>query len=253
MHTDSIGQIPLKHPQSPVVAIVGTGNVATHLGKALSGKVNLHQVNPHSFYGMPTYADIVIISVKDSVIKEVAKNVPGEYGIIAHTSGSVPMDILSECKTDSGVFYPLQTFTKEVALDYSGIPFFIEGTSEQTVKSLSELATKISDNVHLADSEKRKVLHLASVFACNFSNSMIAIADDLLKDINLDYKILLPLLQQTISKLQDISPARAQTGPAARKDFPVIDAHVNMLMDNGHGDLAEIYESLTSQIIRRQS
>ena len=237
----------------PSVAIVGSGNVATHLCIALDGKVELHQVNPHSFEGMPEYAEIVIISVKDSAIEEVAKRLPGNFNTVCHTSGSVPMSALAGCGNRYGVFYPLQTFTKGVALDYSEIPFFIEGSSPDVVTTLSSLARKISENVVEADSASRKVLHLASVFACNFSNCLVGIADGLLKESGMDYHVLLPLLRQTIAKLDRLSPQEAQTGPAARRDMPVINAHIQMLKEKGLQNLAEIYQDLSTEIIKAGS
>lgn len=235
----------------PSVAIVGTGNVATHLCLALDGKVELHQVNPHSFEGMSEFADIVVISVKDSAIEEVAGKLSGNFNVVCHTSGSVPMSVLSGCGKAHGAFYPLQTFTKGVTLDYSEIPFFIEGSTPEAVSSLSELAKKISENVREADSDSRKVLHLASVFACNFSNCLVGIADGLLKENGMDYRVLLPLLRQTIAKLDRLSPSEAQTGPAARLDYPIMDAHVKMLLDKGQSNLAEIYEDLSAEIINK--
>lgn len=235
------------------VALVGTGNVASHLDKALEGKVTLVRVNPHTFEGMPDYADITIISVKDSVIQNVAHNLSGRHGIIAHTSGSVPMSALAGCRASGyGVFYPLQTFTKGVELDYSEIPFFIEGDSDATADVLTNLARLISDNVRRADSESRKVLHLASVFACNFSNCLVGIADGLLKKVDMDYTVLLPLLKQTVAKLDRLTPEEAQTGPAARLDFPVIKRHEEMLEEMGEENLAEIYQDLTAEIIKRE-
>lgn len=233
-----------------VVAVVGTGNVASHLVKALQGKVTIIQVNPHTFESMPDYADIVIISVKDSVIQHVAHNLPGQHGIIAHTSGSVPMSALAGCEASGyGVFYPLQTFTKGVDLDYSEIPFFIEGDSETTVSALTDLARLISDNVREADSEGRKMLHLASVFACNFSNCLVGIADKLLRECGMDYTVLLPLLKQTVKKLDSLTPAEAQTGPAARLDMGVVNRHIDMLNDMGERRLAEIYGDMSDEII----
>lgn len=233
------------------MAIIGSGNVATHLCTALNGKVELHQVNPRSLEGMPGYADIVVISVKDTVIEKVAKKIPGNFNIVCHTSGSVPMSVLTGCGKEHGVFYPLQTFTKGVSLDYSEIPFFIEGSSPATVTALTELAKKISDNMREADSASRKALHLASVFACNFSNCLVGIADDLLRENGMDYRVLLPLLKQTVTKLDRLSPSEAQTGPAARLDFPVINSHVEMLRNKGLDNLAEIYEDLSAEIIKK--
>lgn len=233
------------------VAVIGTGNVATHLLRALDGKVNLHQVNPHSFEGMPGYADIVIISVKDSVIESVAENVSGKHGVVAHTSGSVPMSALAGKAGEYGVFYPLQTFSKNIELDYSEIPFFIEGNTPQASEALSNLAGLISNSVREVDSDSRKVLHLASVIACNFSNALVGIADDILREKGMDYTVLLPLLRQTIAKLYRLTPSEAQTGPASRLDMNVVDSHEAMLLDMGKSNLAEIYKDISDEIIKK--
>ncbi|MBD5356418.1 MAG: DUF2520 domain-containing protein [Bacteroides sp.] len=235
------------------VAIIGTGNVASHLCKALEDKVSVFQVNPHSFEGMPPHTDIIIISVKDSAVSEVAANLPENDSIVVHTSGSVPMTVLAPFASRFGVFYPLQTFTKDVPLNYSEIPFFIEGNTLETSSALSHLATLISPYVHSADSESRKILHLASVFACNFSNALIGVAANILTEAGMDYHILLPLLRQTIAKLETMAPTEAQTGPAARKDLQVIDAHMKMLDKKGDPAVTKIYESLSNLIINKKS
>lgn len=239
-------------PSKPLkVAIIGSGNVAHHLCNALAGKVELCRVNPRTFDGMSDYADIGIISVKDDAIISVAAHLKDKFGIIAHTSGSMPMSSLSDCGSEYGVFYPLQTFSKDMELDYSVIPFFIEGISAETTAVLTSLAMLISNNVCKADSDSRKMLHLASVFACNFSNCLVGIADNILKQNDMDYRVLLPLLRQTIAKLEYLSPEEAQTGPAARMDMKVMNDHVKMLLDMGERNLAEIYENLSAEIIKK--
>lgn len=240
------------HKETPLkVAVIGSGNVATHLCKALEGKVELYQVDPRSLEGLPEYADIAVISVKDDAIKSVARRLDGKFGLTAHTSGSVPMSALADCGCEHGVFYPLQTFTKDVELNYSEIPFFIEGSSADVTSSLSCLAHLISGNVREADSDSRKTLHLASVFACNFSNCLVGIADDILRRKGMDYSVLLPLLSQTLAKLQSLSPKEAQTGPAARLDMKVVNSHVQMLNEMGERNLAGIYEGLSAEIIKK--
>ncbi len=229
------------------VAIVGTGNVATHLMKALGGKCRLIRILPRTPEDIPSSTDIALIAVKDDAITEVADKIAGKAGIVAHTSGSVPMSALAGAAGHTGVFYPLQTFSKGVELNYSEIPVFIEGDCTHTVESLSVLAGLFSDNVIEADSSQRKQLHLASVFACNFSNRLAGIADMILRDAGMDYKVLLPLLRQTISKLETLSPDEAQTGPAAREDMNVINSHLDMLKEKPR--LQRIYSDITNEII----
>lgn len=233
-------------------AIIGRGNVATHIAKALSGKIEIVMVNPHTLEGLPPDSDIILISVSDDAIREVALKCrdlinQSPKTLIAHTSGSVGIQVLADCALETGVFYPLQTFSKNVALDYKEIPFFIEGSSENSFDRLCELARLISDNVFRADSEKRRRLHIAAVFACNFSNHLVNIADTLLHDQGMDYKVLLPLLKETVRKLETVTPAKAQTGPASRGDNNVISSHMAAL--SSKPEFQHLYGSLSQSII----
>lgn len=230
------------------ITIVGTGNVGTHLAKALRGKrYDVSLIGSRTLTGLPDKSDIIIIAVKDDAIAETAKRLKGKAGLIAHTSGSVPMAVLEGTAKATGVFYPMQTFSKDVELNYSDIPFFIEGNSEEAENALLDVARSVSGNVRLADSADRKRLHLSAVFACNFTNHLMAIADDILKENGMDYSVMLPLLRQTIDKLQSLPPSKAQTGPAARLDRNVLDAHIDMLKGERH--LRDLYEEMTAQII----
>ncbi|MCH5228009.1 MAG: DUF2520 domain-containing protein [Muribaculaceae bacterium] len=228
------------------VAIVGNGNVASHLFQALRDKIETVLVNSRTLEGFPPDADIVLISVSDNAIEEVFSRLPHTAAVMAHTAGSVPMDVLNKNVAGYGVFYPLQTFTKGVELNYREIPVFIEGNSQETVERLKALASLFSDNVKEADSEARKKLHLASVFACNFSNALAGISQEILKESALDFKDLLPLMKQTINKLASLSATEAQTGPAVRGDTKVMNAHLKMLEDKPL--FQEIYTLLSDYI-----
>lgn len=228
------------------IAIIGRGNVATHLYKALKDMADVQMVNPHTLEDLPSEPELILISVKDDAIEKVMDKLPGTKAVIAHTAGSVPLDILKKNNNSIGVFYPLQTFTKDVDLDYSEIPVFIEGDTRETVERLTKVAELFTNNIHIADSDKRKKLHLASVFACNFTNALIGIADSILKESDMNSAFIRPLLRQTINKLNIMSPADAQTGPAKRKDRKVIDEHLKMLETNPK--LKNIYQQLTDFI-----
>ena len=228
------------------IAIIGRGNVATHLIKALQPHYPVVPVNPRTLEDFPADADLALISVSDSAIISVAERLNGFKGIVAHTSGSTPMTVLAESVDDYGVFYPLQTFSKDVALDYAELPFFIEGGSERVSEVLRSVASSVSEKVYDDDSDKRRTLHIASVFACNYVNHMLAIADELLKEKSLDISVLRPLIAETIRKVDKVSPRQAQTGPAVRRDQVIIDSHLAMLADNPR--LAEIYRLLALSI-----
>lgn len=231
-----------------MVALIGRGNVASHLYKALEGKTEVALVNPHTLEDLPAEADIILICVSDSAIKSVIERLPESDALVSHTAGSIPMEIFSEKFKNYGVFYPLQTFTKGIELDYKKIPVFIEGSSPEVSLKLKKLAASFSEDVREADSGKRKSLHLASVFACNFTNALAGIAEYILREADLDFSAIRPLMRQTLDKLENISPKMAQTGPAARGDFNVIDAHMKML--ENHPELQEIYSNLSDYIIR---
>lgn len=232
-----------------MIAIIGRGNVASHLFTAIKEKMPVCLVNPHTLEDLPANPEIILISVTDSAINEVVEKLPDTSAIIAHTAGSVKMEAVKGKSPHYGVFYPLQTFTKNVKLDYSQIPVFIEASSPIASAKLKDLARCFSTHVHEADSETRKKLHLASVFACNFTNALADIADSLLKENGLDFSTLSPLLQQTVEKLQNLPPHEAQTGPAVRGDFKIINNHLSML-DN-HPELQQIYSMLSDYILKK--
>ena len=166
---------------------------------------------------------------------------------IVHTSGSVGIDVFEPNFSDFGVFYPLQTFNKDIELTISEIPFCIEGNSKAFEKELIEIAKNLSNNVITMNFEQRKQLHIAAVFACNFSNHMYSIADDLLAEKDIDFKILLPLINQTIVKLNTNKPKAVQTGPAKRKDIKIIQEHINLIQQEA---IKELYQKISSNIIK---
>lgn len=230
------------------VSIIGTGNVATHLATALysagvavyqlfgrnqprlhslAQKVNAIPVS--SLLEMDTEnVDVVIVSVKDDSIEEVANLLPKSNAIFAHTSGTVSMDAL-KTHQNRGVFYPLQTFSKNKEIDLLEVPFCIEGSDKNTKLVLLNLANILSNDVRFVDSEMRKSLHIAAVFASNFSNHLLAISDKILKQSGQDLSILKPLVTETISKAFSNNPVHSQTGPAVRDDQKVIQNHLAQL------------------------
>lgn len=225
------------------IAIVGKGNVGSHLFTSLQEKCDCCLIDSHSPEETPANADIIIICVKDDAIEEVASRLPDTNAVIAHTSGSVDMDTLKGKGENYGVFYPLQTFTKGVSLNYREIPVFIEGNSETSIEKLKELATLFSDDVRKADSDTRRKLHLASVFAGNFTNALACVAVRLLEETDIDFSALKPLMRQTVAKLDSLTPLDAQTGPAQRGDLKVIQSHLNML--EKYPELQEIYRNFS--------
>ena len=227
------------------IILVGSGNVATHLGIALQNcNYKIVQVYSRSVKNAKKLAqklntdftnnlaqlksaDLIIVSVNDDVISTVLSKLKNTT--IVHTSGSIGIDVFEPNFSDFGVFYLLQTFNKDIELTISEIPFCIEGNSKAFEKELIEIAKKLSNNVVVKDLAQRKQLHIAAVFACNFSNQMFSIADDLLTEKEIDFKILLPLIKQTIAKLNTNKPKAVQTGPAKRKDIKIIQEHITLI------------------------
>lgn len=239
------------------IAIIGEGNVGTHLAKAFSEKsLDVKCISSRSAEFDLTCADLILIAVHDDAIAEIARKVSDSLlrannssAIVAHTSGSVPMSILQESLPAGaryGVFYPMQTFSKNVAMRYDDIPFLIEASDSSVLADLKEIAGKISCNVTEANSDVRKDYHIGAVLACNFTNHLWALSDKYLSTKGLPFDLLKPLLRQTIQKLNSTSPYDAQTGPAVRHDHRVMQEHISHLSDNP--EIAEIYKLISESI-----
>ncbi len=195
-------------------------------------------------------ADVYVISVVDSVIADVAGQLarlcPG--AVFCHTAGSVPMSVFGNLGiADYGVLYPLQTFSRGRRADFSKVPVFIEHSTPRAKEMLLHIASKLSAKVHEADSAARLRLHVASVFACNFTNRMYALAERVLLGGGLPFSTLLPLIDETVAKVHHLSPAEAQTGPASRGDSGVVARHMELL--SGDSELHNIYDTITKSIM----
>lgn len=249
------------------VIVLGSGNVATHLARALADKGMLAGVwsktTGHAWTladacNVPAYSDIdmiprdadaYIIAVADRAVASVATALGAVEGIVAHTSGSVSMDELAGGGARHiGVFYPLQTFSKDAEVDMSQVPFFIEAGDDATYGGLSALARLIGGAAYAADSSHRAILHLAAVFACNFANRLWGIAEEVLEPAGYPLTVFRPLLAETLRKAMDVGPTAAQTGPAVRHDENVI---AKQLAELGEGENAELYRLFTRQIQRK--
>lgn len=251
------------------ISFVGCGNVAWHLAPALENTGNkvvetysrnianakalalrLYEANPTvSLDFSKSEAQLFIISVADDAIEEVLKElILPENTIVVHTSGSRPLSILEYIPTSHiGVFYPLQTFSKSKKLDFNQIPILIESEDKSTLKTLIKLGKLLSKNVKEVNSSDRMLLHISAVFACNFTNHMLSISSELLKEKSIDFALLKPLIVETINKGLAIGPLKAQTGPAKRQDFDLLEKHMEYLSDKP--ELAEIYHIISQHII----
>lgn len=245
------------------IVMIGAGNVATHLARALDMHFDVVQVvsrNPlHAsalaaqlrnaaaaadISAIVTDADVYLISVSDDSIPDVAAHLSGVTGIVAHTSGSVGIETLQCVGAPHGVLYPLQTFSKDADLDIHEVPFFIEASDSLADTMLTNLARALSQNVMYADSRQRAILHIAAVFGCNFCNHLLYISDNLLKQGGYDLDVLQPILKETMRKAFATSPFAAQTGPAVRGDRSVLDKHLGML----DHDTALLYQTISDNI-----
>ena len=245
------------------VVLIGSGNVAVHLARALEKTESTKLVqyfsrtdrNKHYFSETIPHtkdlvslveADVYLIAVKDEAIEEVASHISDQKGLVLHTSGSISLESLKSAKR-YGVLYPVQTFSKDRELDWKKIPLALEASSPDAMALLRELASSLSDQVYEIDSLRRKKLHLSAVFANNFSNHMFALAEELCQENQLDFELLKPLISETGKKVISIPPKEAQTGPARRHDYTVLEEQANELSR----DKKVIYELLSQSISSR--
>ena len=244
------------------VSIIGSGNLAYHLidsfGK--NDAINLTQVFTRkksniarngNFEIVDDFSDlkptdVTIVAVSDQAINEVSSQILFENSLVVHTSGGTDMlDI--DSKNRQGVFYPLQTFSKNKKVDFQETPICIEAQIESDLEILDKLAKIISNKVYKINSNQRKALHIAAVFVSNFSNHMYKIGFDICQENQLPFDILQPLISETANKIVEMSPSAAQTGPAKRLDFETIAKHLKYLK---HSDKKHLYETITQSIIQ---
>jgi predicted short-subunit dehydrogenase-like oxidoreductase (DUF2520 family) len=249
------------------ITIIGSGNVATHLAAAFKNAGhaivqvysrdlqnasllayhvkaeaidNLEHINPET--------DLFIIAVKDDAIESIAAELAKYSKPIVHTSGATSLQALLKYTQNAGVFYPLQTFSKTRELNFNTVPLCIEGADEKIISTLNELAYTISQNVYRVNSEQRKTLHLAAVFACNFPNYLYHVSQQLLAEKQLSFDLLRPLILETAEKVHERLPSGVQTGPAVRNDEKTMATHLEQLQQIP--DLQEIYKLLSQGIIK---
>ncbi len=249
------------------ITLIGSGNVATHLGAALKNAghciVQVYSRNmQHAAllsYHIKTEAidnlkdinnntDIFIIAVKDDAIEEIAQQLAPHNKLVLHTSGATGLDTLLKHTLLAGVLYPLQTFSKDKELDFKVVPLCIEGATTTITLQIKNLAQSISKIIYEVNSDKRRMLHLAAVFACNFPNYLYYIAQNLLGGYQLDFDMLRPLIKETADKVQYSLPVNIQTGPAVRNDILTMDKHLELLDSELH--IKAVYQLLSQGIIK---
>lgn len=251
------------------ISFIGSGNVATHLAKAFSRKgITIQQIysqtcdnseilawQANSIYicnldELNLDVDLLIFAVKDEVIKTLSQYILQKNPTVkmVHTSGSVGLDVF-EGAANTGILYPLQSFSKSKKIEISEVPFLITSDNEAFKHELIDFAKLLSEKVYEYTDEQRRHLHIAAVFVNNFSNHLFAIAQDYCEKHRLDYQLLMPLIHETIHKIDTIAPKDAQTGPAIRRDMEIVDKHLKLLR-NEDEHLYRIYSLLTDSILK---
>ncbi len=249
------------------IVLIGSGNVATHLGRALyHSEYKVVQVYSPTLANAQLLAtelectatdslekladaDIYLLSVKDDAVAQVVHQLGATAAIVCHTSGTLPLSVLESVSSNTGVLYPLQTFSKHKPLHFLQIPLCVEASNIYTQEVVNVLATTISDRVVQLDSQKRKTLHVAAVFACNFTNHLYATAANILAEKGMDFDLLIPLITETAMKMHSQTPDAAQTGPARRNDQKTIQEHLDYLRSDLQ--LQELYKLLSEQIVQK--
>ena len=245
------------------IVLLGAGNVGTHLCRALQNKEGLEIIQWYnrSFNSLVkelvpfavtqnlndiVEADLYIISVSDTAIPAISKALKGKNGLIAHTAGSIPMEVLG-AHQNHGIFYPLQTFSKQKEVDFNQIPLCLEANQPENLNLLKKVAQSLGGPVHLIDSAQRKALHVAAVFVNNFTNHLYTIGEELCKAHKVPFSVLQPLIAETADKIKHLPPSAAQTGPAARGDQKILKDHLQYLTKESHQKLYQLISASIQQ------
>lgn len=249
------------------ISIVGGGNVASHLAKALhDAKLPLKQVLMRNLTKSTFFkddlnlqviddpakllpVDLLILAVTDDSLVEVAKWIEPNESILAHVSGTIPADLLKEYSTHCAVFYPLQTFSGGRDVDFKQVPIFIQSANQADLEKLQTMAGRLSEIVVVATDEMRQNLHLAAVYVSNFNNALNGIADELLAKAGISFDYLKPLIVETAAKACDLDPVLGQTGPARRNDQSTLALHRRLLTDEKEKLL--VYNTITEYILKK--
>lgn len=247
------------------VVIIGSGNVATVLGRkikeagheileivgrnkesvsSLAAELNAKKV--FHLNTISSLADLYLVAVSDKAIIEIADELRVNDKLVVHTAASHPIDVLAECSINYGVIYPLQTIAKEVA-DYSDIPLLVNGVDTATIETLTDFCHQLSANVQFASDDERLKLHLGAVFLNNFTNHLFALTQQYFKSNHLDFDLLRPLVERTLENVKSEDAAKVQTGPAIRNDFETMKKHRHLL--EKYPLMQKLYEEISNSII----
>lgn len=251
------------------VVFIGAGNLATQLGLRFKEVgIPIRQVYSRSLESAQrlgnllstefiteleelAQADIYIVALADKAFHKVLSQIDFRNALILHTAGSIAVSELKQYSSNYGVFYPLQTFSKQRLVDFSSIPICIEANSDENLRAIQLLAEKCSDDVREINSEQRKSLHLAAIFCCNFVNHMYHLSAEVTEKNQVDFDILRPLIKETAAKINEMHPKQAQTGPAVRYDENIMNKHLGQL--KGEDLMKELYARISKSINHYQN
>lgn len=232
------------------VVIIGKGNVATNLHYAFMKKgIACQMVSSREGLDQLPQANVYIYAVRDEALAGVVAQVVGrEKSLHLHTSGSMAMSVFGADKPHAGIFYPFQTFSKaRVIEDFSTVPVFFEARGIDDISAVYSLALTITSHVYETSQHDRERLHVAGVYACNFTNLMYTMAAELLRNTHIPFSALLPLIDETAAKIHSLAPQDAQTGPARRNDENVMNHHISLLNE----EQRTVYQLLSEEIRKR--
>ena len=250
------------------VVIIGSGNVATVLGRKMkengidivqiiSQNYN-HAAELGNFLKVPATdnfselvlnADFYMIAVTDANISMVAAQLPELKGIVLHTAGSVSKDVLKNFSDQYGVVYPLQTLNKHLQ-SVPEIPVVIDGNTEAVKDAIKQFTNTWADGVVNANDQQRLNTHVAAVIVNNFTNHLMALTEDFCLKEGIDFSLLMPLIYQTVENLGSMPASQLQTGPAERGDISTVDKHLQLL--NRYPSLRNLYLKLSESIINHK-
>lgn len=249
------------------VTLIGSGNVATVLGrKLIEAGHTVRQVYSRNadharqladelaaksvsdLMAVDDGADIYIVALSDKALEEVASVWKMKDKLVVHTAGSVSINVLKEVSNHYGILYPLQTIRKEID-SLPVLPILVDGNNASNRTQIFDFAQSFADRVAYADDDERSKLHLAAVVSNNFSNYLFALAEDYCRQEHVEFNLILPLLEESVKRLYAHSPAEVQTGPAIRRDQKIIQKHLQML--EGYGELKEMYALMSEKIGER--
>jgi predicted short-subunit dehydrogenase-like oxidoreductase (DUF2520 family) len=226
------------------IYVVGYGNLGKHLSEYfIQNSINFGGIFTDqniSLAGIDIYrksainqtlksGDVLFVTTKDNEIANVLHQVENPDVVKIYCSGSISLESLSTI-SNYGVWYPLYSFSGNTSIDWNKVPVFIEYSNEYVFDILSNLCGKLNKAFYVLDSQNRKQLHLAAVFANNFVNACFIGSSEVIKENeSLKFDFLMPIIQQTIEKVAIGNPKDCQTGPAKRHDENTLIEHSNML------------------------